>query len=149
MSTDNTKKPDEVLSKEDLQKIDKAANIIESAIDKFTDNGEDLPYKSGDLRVLKELAEALAGTIINKAKLKQQIKKDNEDTDDNLRRTAILEAVAKKRKALAEQDVEVPDELVIDTLPDNLMPTDIVPGETDIVSAPLETDDFTKTTGDD
>ena len=122
-----------VYTEEELNILKKTEEIRLRIVNKMTE--KDIPSKTSELRVLNEILNSLDKSVHDKVsnKLKQ---KENENKSAMLDTVAeALTIITKKQKqqVIQNRTIEVPDSVV---------PDDIVPGETDINSLPIELEDI-------
>ncbi len=120
---------------EDLRLLDKTTNLREKMIDAITDNGNDIPDKTNELRILNELMMGLDKKVIDMSNIRAKVSKDQDDTayQELVIETLKEAAINKKNGTRSDEDI---------LLPDNLIPVDIVDGEIEINPIELEVDDF-------
>jgi len=121
-----------LLSQEDLDLLRETRKVRMDLIKDMTVDG--VPTRSGDIRVLNETLDATDRQVMELAKLKA---KQQENDTNNAAVGLVVEILnkvgASGHKQLTNVEVELPDDFI---------PVDIVPGETDINAEELDLSNF-------
>lgn len=123
---------DNFFNSEESEALKKTRDMRLKLIDDMTSAG--LPSRSGDIRVLNETMNALDGQVLETAKIRSK-QQENDSREKTVTMVAeILGRVTQgSRPVLTNRDID---------LPDDYLPVDIVPGETEISPDELSLKDF-------
>lgn len=131
MSAIKVEHPYAMLLTEEERIILKTRKVREDMIDGIIEYNHGVPTKTGDVRVMNEVLNSLDSQVLGLADTR--LKQSNADTQGDLADT--IKAV------LLQVDNNVTDGTPIDTtLPEQLVPKDLVPGEDEIEYNPIELD---------
>lgn len=117
---------------EENEILSKTRKIRVDLIDDMTSAG--MPQRAGDIRVLNETLDALDRQVLDVTKIKAKQTEDDNGNKTVLMVTELLSRVQSgKPQVLTNREIHLPDEYI---------PADIVPGETDITPDALKLRDF-------
>ena len=117
----------------DIKRLERNKEVLDDLVDVLTKGG--VPERSGDVRVLKEVIELSSKLTWDEINHRKNSKADENDAAIKASAIAIIRENMKNRKITKDKRLELEDAYI---------PTDIVPGETDITPEPLQIDDFVK-----
>lgn len=128
----NKESEDNLFGAEEESIISKTRKIRLDLIDDMVDGG--MPQRSGDIRVLNETLDALDRQVLDVTKIKAKQKEDDGNNKTILMVTELLSRVQQgKPQVIPNREIDLPDDYI---------PADIVPGETDIGPEQLELKNF-------
>jgi len=119
------------------QTLDKNLNILNRVVDKMVEG--DVPTDNRDIRVLKEVIEAIDNKVTERAKLRLKLQ-ENATAESNAEMAAELLKQIASRKQEASQYIPTNAEREIPT--DLVEKVEIVPGELEINPPTLTLDDL-------
>jgi len=124
-----------IYTEEELALLDKTKKIRLDVADNMIKNG--VPNNVGEIRVLNEVLTTLDKSV-NETVANRLKHNENENKEALLDTVALaLSNIQQSKVAATDRDIDAPDEVI---------PTDIVPGETDIGVSQLNASDFIKET---
>lgn len=123
-----------IFTQEEQERLNKYSNLRDSMINVMTKDGT--PDTSREIRLLNELLMAGEANI-------QKSAENRLKHEDNLNKEAIAESVSQALKQIhiAKVNTPVRETNEVD-VPDQVIPVDLVPGETEINPAKLNPEDF-------
>lgn len=132
------KQNDELFSEEELAIINKTRDTRNKLIDELTEDG--VPTRAGDIRVLNETLDAADRQVLDIVKLKKSQQEDNSDRMVGMVVELLSKVTSNNPVAYGNNEINLPDEYI---------PVDVVPGETDIGAEELSLSDFIEVREDD
>jgi len=127
---------EDIFSKEEQEILDKTKKQRLAIIDDLTLNG--VPRNEDKLSLLLETLDSSDKQIMNQVKLRNQVKTSKNEANDMV---AMVAEIFKHINVDKNDNIQVNKNREV-IISDEHIPTDIVPGETDIVTNPLTLEDF-------
>ncbi len=121
-----------IFNKEETDLLAKTRKVRLEMIEDMTDDG--MPHKSGDIRVLNETLDAMDRQVLDVVKIKAKQKEDDgADRIANIVVQILNNVGSNGPQIISNREIDLPDEYI---------PLDIVPGETDITPETLALSNF-------
>ena len=111
--------------------LDKSLQRLEGLIEENIKTAS----RVGDLRVIKELIDSQTELVLKQAKIRQSAKVDEDNAKVREQAVSILQETLKNRRAIENRTT---------TLPEELVPVDILPEETVSDHIELQVSDYIK-----